>query len=135
MINKRYLRPLICGLIVIIIGSVLATNFHIYSSIVHFDKVLHVSGGLVAAWFFGVIWGSKLSGFSNFEKFLILISLAALIGWVWELMEFIVSASWLAEFPTLHRYIYGGNLIDTIGDLPADIFGASLFALFYISRD
>ncbi len=110
-------------------GIVLATKFDIYSAIPHFDKILHISGGFIVAWFFARFFQKDLAGVSRFHRFLILVAMAGLVGLIWEFAEF--SSSFLApSHPLLHKYFYGGDLIDTLTDLMADLAGGILYALF-----
>lgn len=131
---KKYSAPFIAGLAVIFIGSFIVTAFNLYDMYPHLDKVFHVSGGFIVAWFFGRYLQDKLTVFTQFERFVILVALGAMIGVFWELGEFSTSIPPLAHHPLLQHYLYIGDLRDTLGDLVADSFGAALYALFSWKR-
>ena len=78
----------------------------------------------------GQYWRDKLTQFTNFERFVILLGIAAVAGIAWELAEFSTSQRPLSSFELLHRCIYSGSLRDTLGDLTADIFGGAIYGLF-----
>ena len=127
---KKVIPPVIVGIIVVFIGSFVITDFNLYDIYPHIDKFFHVAGGFIVAWFFSQYWITKLGQFSNFERFIILIAMAALVGFVWEVGEFSTSQPPLVNHQLLRHYIYGGNLTDTLGDLMADVFGAAVLGLF-----
>ncbi len=81
------------------------------------------------AWFFARYWQDKFGSLSFFDRFLILMAMTALVGVFWELAEFSTSIPPLAGHKILQHYLYIGSLVDTLGDLIADILGAALCAL------
>ena len=126
---SRIRTPLIVGLCVIFLGTFVITFFDLYSFFPHLDKILHVSGGFLTAWFFARYWQDKFGTFSSLDRFLMLLAITALVGVLWELAEFSTSIPPLAHHKLLRHYLYIGSLIDTLDDLVADIFGAALCAL------
>ena len=99
----------------------------------HFDKVLHVGGGVVVAWFFYRYLGNYLNSFSHFKQFLILVAMTALVGLIWEFAEY--GARFIAtSHPVIYQYFHGGDLKDTLGDLLADLIGGVLYAVPSINR-
>ena len=125
---RRLLTPFVTGVLVMVFGIFVATAFHLYA-IPHFDKALHVTGGLIVAWFFSIFFKKDLVGVSWFHRFLILVAMAGLVGLLWEFAEF--GSSFLAPaHPILHRYFFGGDLTDTLTDLMSDLVGGMLYTLF-----
>lgn len=109
----------------------MVTYFNFYNAFPHLDKVLHVSGGFIVAWFFTRLWLGleRIEIFNKFEYLVLCIALAAMVGFFWELMEYTASVPPLEQYYWIHHYIYIGNVTDTLGDLLADIFGGALFGL------
>jgi hypothetical protein len=130
---KRLTLPFIIGLCVIFFGSFIVTFFNLYITYPYIDKLLHISGGFIAVWFFSRLWKNKLIGFSTNKQLVLCIAFVVIVGLFWELMEYSTSVPPLINYPSLQRYIYIGSITDTLGDLLADIFGGSLFSIF-ISR-
>ena len=126
---RKVLNPVVVGLAVIFLGAFVFTFFNIYDFVPHLDKVFHVSGGFIVAWFFSNLWGDKLKGFNKFQRLILFMSLAALVGFFWEVMEYSTSQPPFVSHQLLRHYIYGGNLNDTLGDIMADVFGSALFGL------
>ena len=127
--NRKVLKPFITGLLVIFLGSFIVTDFNLYDTFPHIDKLFHVTGGFIVAWFFAVLWVGYLKQASPFQRFLILIAIATLVGVFWEIAEYSTSVQPLSNFSLLHHYIYIGDITDTLGDLLADMFGAALAVL------
>jgi len=126
---QHYSTPLAVGVLVIIIGTFVITFFDLYYTVPHVDKILHVSGGFIIAWFFSQFWFDKLKDFGQLERLVFFMAIAALVGIFWEIAELSTSFPPLSNFDIVRHYLYHGSLIDTLGDLTADIFGATLFAL------
>ncbi len=127
--TRKALTPFIIGLAVIFLGAFVFTFFNIYDSFPHLDKVFHISGGIIIAWFFSNLWSEKFKGFDKFQRVIIFMALGVLVGFFWEIMEYSTSQPPLVSHELLRYYIYGGNLTDTLGDLVADVFGGALFGL------
>ncbi|MBX4189939.1 DUF2238 domain-containing protein [Candidatus Parcubacteria bacterium] len=124
-------RPIIAGFLLLFLGVFIGTALHIYSYIPSFDKVLHFTGGLVAAWFITSILYGDLSNLSKWKKILIIASCALTIGVVWEFVEYLTNVFTHngAVHPLIHKYLFAGSLPDTLGDLAADLLGGILFGL------
>jgi len=127
-------KPLIVGLVFIFSSVFVVTFFYLYSIIPHLDKGLHVIGGFIVVWFFSQFWFEKLKTFSHKECLLIFMSLAALVGFFWEVAEFSTAFPPLVDWGPLKNYLYIGSLVDTLGDFTANILGAALFSLFRLDR-
>jgi hypothetical protein len=126
---QKLLKPVVLGLVIIFFGSFLFTYAHIYDSWPHLDKIFHTTAGFTIAWFFSIFWAEELKSFNKFQRFIIFMGLAAMVGVIWEIMEFTTSLPPFVYHPVLRHYVFGGDVADTLGDLVADIFGASLFGL------
>ncbi len=94
---------------------------------------MHFAGGFMVAWFFNEYFKKSLSSFSWLDRLLILLGTVAFIGVLWEFAEFF-SNLYPDNFPILHYFFYGGDLVDTIGDLAFDLMGGALFACIPASR-
>ncbi len=129
MISKTT-KPFLAGLIVLFLGSFVVTFFNLYDTFPYIDKVFHVTGGFIVAWFFDRFWSEKLNVFHKLEHLVVLVAITALVGFFWEIAEFSTSIPPFVDNILLRHYFYGGSLVDTLGDLTADIFGAVLFYLF-----
>lgn len=124
---KKYVPPFLTGVSVIVISILTSAAF--YARFPHFDKIYHVSGGFIVAWFFAMYWRGRLAELKPFDKFVIFTASAALIGLIWELTEFSTGVPPLSHYPIIHHYMYIGDLVDTLGDLVADVLGGALFGL------
>ena len=125
----RVSKPLIVGIAVIFFGSIIVTEFKLYELIPHIDKMFHVGGGFIVAWFFIRLWTDHFKSFKKFQSFIISLSLAALVGYLWELAEYSTSLPIFTNYPIFSHYLYIGSITDTLGDLFADMFGAGLFTI------
>ena len=130
---RQALKPFIFGLIVIFLGSFVVTFFNIYNAFPQLDKLFHVTGGFILAWFFSQIWANELKLLNFFQRLVIYMGVAVLIGVFWEIMEFSTSLPPLYNNQILRHYIYGGSLADTLADLMADILGAGIFGLLWLN--
>lgn len=127
--NRKVLKPFITGLAVIFLGSFIVTFFNLYDTFPHIDKLFHVSGGFIIVWFFAVLWADYLKQASHFQRFLTLVAIAAFVGVFWEIAEYSTSVYPLSGSVLLQHYLYIGDIVDTLGDLLADTFGAALAAV------
>lgn len=127
---RKALNPFIIGLAVLFLGTFVFTFFDIYGLFPHLDKVFHVLGGFIVAWFLGTFWEDNLKGLNQFQRIIVFMALATLAGFFWEVMEYATSQPPFVYNQLLRHYIYGGNLTDTLGDLMADVFGGALFGFF-----
>ncbi len=120
---------IILGILLLIVAIFVGTYFGIYDKVPHFDKVLHLVGGAIVAWFFSdwFLWEYKLT---RFQKIILMVAGAALVGTLWEFAERLSSIYSPGRFPLLYKYFYGGDLNDTLGDLAADLVGAFTFSVF-----
>jgi uncharacterized membrane protein YjdF len=129
--HLRSRTPLLFALFVVFFGIVASEWWGLYARFVHFDKVMHVMGGLSAAWIGLALLQREITHLPQWKQVLVFVSFATLAGVVWEFAEYIANFSQYS-WPDLYRYFHGGDLNDTIGDLAADLIGAlglSLWAL------
>jgi len=127
-IMLRHLRtftPFITGLAVLAVGVFFGVWWGLYDAIPHFDKMIHVLGGVVAAWLILSLLQKEVTRMAGWKQVLIITGVAVLTGVAWEWAEF---ASNYAQFshPTWYFYFHGGDLADTMVDLVADTLGALL---------
>jgi hypothetical protein len=120
-------QPITVALVFIFVVAFFVGKFHLYQIIPHLDKYFHFLGGLIAGWFFSVYMASDFqTRGSRFRFFLAVVGAATLAGVLWEFAERLSS---MYGTPLMQHYFYGGDIIDTLGDLAADIGGATLAAL------
>lgn len=86
------------------------------------------------AWLAMALLQDDVAHLPAWKQALIIVSIATFIGVVWELAEYVSGFS-KESVPLLYRYFSGGDLIDTLGDLLADIVGASTFALWALYKE
>ncbi len=133
----RHLRarwPVTAGLLLIFAGIFLGEQWDLYYQVVHFDKILHFVGGIIAGWFSFSILQAELTRTSSWKQFVIIAGATALIGIVWEWAEYLGNFTQYS-FPTLYHYFHGGDLADTLADLLADIAGGSLFIAWALRKE
>ncbi len=123
--HLRTFTPLLSGIIVLAVGIFFGVWWGLYDSIPHFDKMVHVAGGVVAAWLALALMQREVTHMAAWKQALIFVGITSLVGVVWEWAEF---ASNYTQFthPTWYFYFHGGDLADTMIDLAADIIGALL---------
>jgi hypothetical protein len=132
--HLRARTPILLGLLILFIGIFAGGYWGIYSHIAHFDKFLHLSGGLALAWMAMALFQDDLSKLPWQKQLLIIVSITCLIGVLWEFAEYL-SNSTRYTYPLVYHYFHGGDLADTLGDLVADLTGATVFAGWAIIRE
>ncbi|MEK7638466.1 MAG: hypothetical protein AAB375_03525 [Patescibacteria group bacterium] len=132
--HLRTFTPLIAGLIVLSVGIFFGVWWNLYDYIPHLDKILHILGGVTAAWFVLALMQREITHMGAWKQTLILVSISALIGVVWEWAEF---ASNYAQYshPIWYFYFHGGDLADTMIDLAADTVGALLLTAWALYKE
>lgn len=114
--------------IVFFVGVFVSTTFHVYDRFNHFDKLMHFAGGFAVAWFVCAMYARELRMMHPSKFVLLLVAVTTLVGVLWEFAEFL-SNTYAVNFPVLHKYLYGGGIADTLGDLLTDALGALVFSL------
>ncbi|WP_057907285.1 Rnf-Nqr domain containing protein [Latilactobacillus graminis] len=125
-------------LIFVYCSILLGTGLHFYSRLYYWDKFLHVlSAGLLAGLgytvFNGLISKQLRQSISALLMSLFAATFGSTIGILWEFYEF--TGDRLLGL-NMQRYMLGGQLlrgqaalVDTMGDLLADVLGSCLIAL------
>ncbi len=126
---RRTIKPFLAGLAVIFLGSFVAAFFNLYDTFPHIDKIFHIASGFIIAWFFSNLWEDNFKGFNRFQRVIMFMALAGLIGFFWEVLEYSTSTSLFTHYQLIRHYFYGGDLTDTLGDLLADVLGGAIFGL------
>lgn len=130
---KKFKAPIFTGLIIMFIAVFPTEWFNLYD-VKYFDKLMHFSGGVISAWFFSIFLRKEFVVSSKFRATIIIVSIAGLTGVLWEFAEYISSAYVSQIAPTIARYVFIGDLTDTIGDILLDLTGGLSFAVFYIFK-
>jgi len=121
----RHLRartPFLFG-IALVLGGIFASGHWGLYQIPWYDKLMHVLGGIIAAWFGLALLQDEITHMRAWKQTLIIVSVALSIGVIWEWAEYASTLTRDAT-PWLYRWFHGGNLQDTLGDLIADTAGA-----------
>ena len=126
--------PLIFGLFVLLVGVFIAERFGLYYSIPHFDKVVHVCGGLAVAWMAFTLIQDHIVSMSTLKQLLVIVSVACFVGVLWEFAEYAANFT-QHSYPWFYHWYHGGDLADTLGDLAADIVGGAVFALWALRKE
>ncbi len=124
---KKYLSPIIIGLIVIIFGLFVSNYFGLYGQIKSLDKVYHVLGGVILGWFFYRYFNSPQTKLTSLNLLLVSVSTVCFIGVLWEFMERLSSLYSPQYFPWLLEWFRSGDLNDSLLDLVADMSGGFIF--------
>ena len=132
--HLRTFTPVLAGLVLLSVGVFFGEIWGWYDNIAHFDKVLHFSGGVIAAWFILTLFQNDVVRLSWWKQALILVGITTLIGVVWEWAEY-ASNFTQRTYPWWYHYFHGGDLADTIGDLVADVAGAFSFSLWVLRKE
>lgn len=122
--------------LVFLVGVVFSGRWEWYLRYPHFDKVLHVTGGFVIAWFMAHLFARDSREASPWGSVALLVGMTAIVGIAWELAEY-SSNLWFSTAHSgwqafVYRYFHGGGLADTLGDLVGDIAGALALCALYL---
>lgn len=117
----------------IIAADFLGLYYHLFQKFFWLDIALHLAGGVWVAIFFASVFSNNNLKVPNFFLWVVLmISFVALIGVLWELVEYAFLNDLLAKiFGSLDNIAYAMSLDDTLTDLAMDLVGASATALGY----
>jgi hypothetical protein len=124
--HLRTVTPTVAGFLLLFVGVFLCGRFGWYYEVPHLDKILHVLGGIIVAWFVLSLLQNDITHLAAWKQIIIVVGIGALIGVVWEWAEY-VSNFTQHSIPLWYHYFHGGDLADTLGDLVADVVGATLF--------
>lgn len=130
---KKFKAPIFTGLIIMFIAVFPTEWFNLYD-VKYFDKLLHLSGGVISAWFFSVFLRKELDASSKFRAIIMIVATVSLSGIFWEFAEYVFSAYVSQIAPTIAQYMFIGDLTDTLGDILFDLTGGLSFAVFYIFK-
>ena len=95
------------------------------------DIPFHLLGGFFVAMLFSDYLKAHFRPNSTLQNILIIVGVTVFIGVIWEFMEYSGGA---LQLKFISRYIYIGDIEDTIKDLSNDTFGAIVYTLAFISR-
>ena len=126
--------PILFGCFILFFGIFIAEHFGIYDHVAHFDKIMHVLGGLAVGWVAMALLQNDIARLPWYKQLLIITSIACFVGVVWEFAEHLANGLRYSH-PMIYRYYHGGDLTDTLGDILADIIGGALFALWALWRE
>ncbi len=132
--HLRIHYPVLAGLLLIFIALIVGEYFGLYYSIPYFDKAMHVIGGVVAAWFVLALLQEEITHMAGWKQALIIISVTAFIGIVWEWAEYL-SQYTKQDYPLFYKYFSGGDLPDTLTDIVADTAGAIVTTVVALKKE
>ncbi len=126
-----YVWPIVLGLLVLSIGIFLTEYYELAYRYQGFDKILHIVGGFAVGWFVISLFAREFGLLRPWVAVLAIVAAVVLVGVLWEFAEY--SAQWIRfSHPLFYHYFHGGDLVDTLGDLLADLAGGASFALICI---
>ena len=131
--HLRVRTPVTIGFI-LVVGGIFVSDYLGLYTIPWFDKFMHTSGGIVAAWFALALLQNEITHMRAWKQVLIILGVSMLIGVVWEWAEYGATLS-RYDLPWLYRWFHGGNLSDTLGDLIADTGGAILMCIWALRKE
>ena len=117
------------ALIILAIGIFPTEAFKLYERFPYIDTLLHLAGGAAIVWFLSSFFERDVWRLSRPTLVALLVGITTLIGVFWEFAEFYSGRNFREALPIVYQYFRGGDLQDTLGDLAADIAGATLFAV------
>lgn len=123
--NKEFHRFDV-ALMLLFIAPLSATFFGytMESSVLGEDKLFHVAGGAVLAWFAAILYRGKIQGRLLFA--LAIVSFAVAVGALWEVYEWVLL---VMKNDTMHM-----TLTDSMLDIIADTVGAVVAAVALVRR-
>lgn len=122
------------ALIILAIGIYPTEAFKLYERFPYIDTLLHLAGGAAIVWFLSSFLERGVWHLSKLTVIALLVGATTLIGVLWEFAEFYSGRNFRETLPVVYQYFRGGDLQDTLGDLAADIAGATLLAVPLASR-
>lgn len=118
-------KAIIIGIGVVLTANFLALSFNWYENFTLFDNILHIAGGFLMAMLFFWFFNPARLQASGFNKAVLAVSFAALIGVLWEFAEITFLNYLVAHF--FDRVNVEVTLSDTLSDLFLDLVGAVAF--------
>lgn len=125
MFRKKLALSSLFLVVSISILHVVATTFYWYLVIPWFDMLMHTLGGVFLAMFGATIFSEKIKRISRAHIFLLLISIVFLVGFGWEVFEYIV------QF-VIKGSIQLANIPDSVSDMVCDVVGGVLGFFFVL---
>ena len=127
--NSKYLRPVVLGLLILLVGIFFSNIFDLYYTIPHLDKVYHFLGGFTLGWFFYLYFFDQKQDqpFPNFKKILTVVSATCFIAVLWEYAERLSTLYGPQYAPFIYHWFQGGDLNDTLLDILAGTLGSLSF--------
>ena len=119
--------PITAGILLLIIHAIFSPLF-LYTRYPVLDIPMHFSGGLIVAWFYAAYFKNERNGISRLGGALLIIGGTALVGVLWEFLEWS-----LDNFVFIEAQFMGG-LNDTLFDLAMDLTGGLVVTLFFQKR-
>lgn len=132
--HLRIATPIFFGFLLLFLGIFVSERMGLYTRYDGIDKIWHLAGGVVAAWFVLSLLQSDITHLAGWKQAFIFIGCTTLIGVVWEWAEYISGFARTA-WPWGYHYFHGGNLADTVGDLLADVAGGALLASWALYKE
>lgn len=126
---RPYYRPLFASFVLLFIGVFIFVEYKLELVIPQSDKILHIIGGIISAWLVYIHYRHIHVHIELPHLRLLIVAGVALIGVIWEFAEYLSGTYGTLISPLLYKYLHGGNLTDTLGDLAADLLGAFIFVL------
>lgn len=125
--KMKKIHPLLllfCAAILMTIMHVAGTFLYLYWRVEGFDRVVHFTGGFLAAFttLYFLYW-RQVAEPKNRHLIIIGILAALIIGVLWEIFELEDGMTFLAD---------SGYWVDTVGDVVSDIVGGLVACLYFV---
>lgn len=130
--EKTYFLFLLLSIVALMgVLHIFGINFFLYWRFLWFDIIVHILGGIfiggVALWIFYFSKYFKIDKSKEINVFLISLITVLVAGIFWEIFEFNIGATLLADIKTYR--------IDTMVDMISNIFGAIIISLYFIYKN
>ena len=128
-IEKNRVYSILGAILFLVFGIFVANKFYLYQHFDHFDKLMHITGGIFAAL---IMWQFSPLPMTGWKRVVVLVAYACLIGVFWEFAERLSSVYCPTYCKVVHHYFQGGDLDDTLGDITADMVGGLLYGISFL---
>ena len=131
---RAILNPLLTALIFTGLTIFLTGYFGLYNFVPYLDKIFHFFDGGIIAWLVIEFWRYQRHNFRPQIHWPVIMIAVLVVGLTWELAEHLSSLYSPKYLPWFMKYFYGGDIVDTVGDVVSDLAGAFVIIFSYPTR-
>lgn len=125
MFQKRLASISLLIIVLMITLNTLATMFYWYASILWYDMMMHILGGVFLAVFTAALFAHYVLRSSGIQIITTVLSVVLIVGLGWEFFEYIVQYS-------IKGSAQLASVPDSISDMVCDMFGGILGVYFVL---